>query len=305
MNIRRLMASFLAATLLASPLPTAAVEEVSLGTYAYVPARTAEASQAVLLSVRGLALTQESDEPVTIDALAGASFGVYVQDAQGQMRPWANPLYPQEPMRVLSGEEAVSFALPAGQQFYIHQESAPSGYRPMDEEYLPVEAGAALEIVNAMPGEICVQVTDTAGTALAGAKIRLTAPDGAVLEKETDGRGLLTFEGLTDGLYAVEEAEAPQGAVAPAQTVQMASAADASRARVSFVHPQKGRLSLRAVTREALEDGTVQEAPLTGLALTLTGPEGTVQVETDDEGRAVCALSAGVCRVTVEDELAG
>ena len=104
MNIRRLMASFLAATLLASPLPTAAVEEVSLGTYAYVPARTAEASQAVLLSVRGLALTQESDEPVTIDALAGASFGVYVQDAQGQMRPWANPLYPQEPMRVLSGE---------------------------------------------------------------------------------------------------------------------------------------------------------------------------------------------------------
>lgn len=116
----------------------------------------------MLLSVRGLALTQESDEPVTIDALAGASFGVYVQDAQGQMRPWANPLYPQEPMRVLSGEEAVSFALPAGQQFYIHQESAPSGYRPMDEEYLPVEAGAALEIVNAMPGEICVQVTDTA-----------------------------------------------------------------------------------------------------------------------------------------------
>lgn len=305
MNIRRLMASFLAATLLASPLPTAAVEEVSLGTYAYVPARTAEASQAVLLSVRGLALTQESDEPVTIDALAGASFGVYVQDAQGQMRPWANPLYPQEPMRVLSGEEAVSFALPAGQQFYIHQESAPSGYRPMDEEYLPVEAGAALEIVNAMPGEICVQVTDTAGTALAGAKIRLTAPDGAVLEKETDGRGLLTFQGLTDGLYAVEEAEAPQGAVALAQTVQMASAADASRARVSFVHPQKGRLSLRAVTREALEDGTVQEAPLTGLALTLTGPEGTVQVETDDEGRAVCALSAGVYRVTVEDELAG
>lgn len=294
------MAGFLAATLLTSPLPTAAVEEVSLGTYAYVPARTAIASQTARLSVRGLALTQESDGPVAIDALAGAEFGVYVKDAQGQMRPWANPLYPQEPMRVRSGEEAVSFALPAGQQFFIHQESAPSGYRPMDEEYLPVEAGAALEIVNAMPGEVQVKVTDTAGAALAGARLRLTAPDGAVLEGETDSQGLLTFEGLTEGLYAVEETEAPQGAAALAQTVQMASVADASRVRVSFVHPQKGRLSLSAVTREALEDGSVQEAPLSGLTLTLAGPEGTVQVETDDEGRAVCALSAGTYRVAVE-----
>lgn len=299
------MAGFLAATLLTSPLPTAAVEEVSLGTYAYVPARTAIASQTARLSVRGLALTQESDEPVAIDALAGAEFGVYVKDAQGQMRPWANPLYPQEPMRVRSGEEAVSFALPAGQQFFIHQESAPSGYRPMDEEYLPVEAGAALEIVNAMPGEVQVKVTDTAGAALAGARLRLTAPDGAVLEGETDSQGLLTFEGLTEGLYAVEETEAPQGAAALDQTVQMASIADASRVRVSFVHPQKGRLSLSAVTREALEDGSVQEAPLSGLTLTIAGPEGTVQVETDDEGRVVCALSAGTYRVTVEDELAG
>ena len=133
MKIRRLMAGLLAGTLLLSPLPAASGEEVTLGSYQYVGARSQEAAATAELLVRGLSLTQDADEPVEVPALAGAEFGVYVADADGQMRPWANPLYPQEPMRVRSGEEAVRFALPSGQQFYLHQESAPAGYLRSEE----------------------------------------------------------------------------------------------------------------------------------------------------------------------------
>ena len=128
MKKRKLLAGLLATTLLAAQtLPTVAVEEVALGSYRYIGAREAQAAQTASLQVRGLCLTEESDEPVEVSLLAGAEFGIYVQDAQGSMRPWANPLFPAEPMRVLSGDQPVRFALPAGQQFYIHQEQVPAG----------------------------------------------------------------------------------------------------------------------------------------------------------------------------------
>ena len=299
MKIRRLMAGLLAGTLLLSPLPAASGEEVTLGSYQYVGARSQEAAATAELLVRGLSLTQDADEPVEVPALAGAEFGVYVADADGQMRPWANPLYPQEPMRVRSGEEAVRFALPSGQQFYLRQESAPAGYLPMQEEYLPIEAGMSIEVVNAMAGEVCVSVTDTAGAPLAGAGVRLSGPDGRTVEAETDASGTLTFGGLAEGAYTIEEIRTPAGAVAIAQTAQTVQVGQAARARVSFVHPQKGRLILTCALREAGEDGQTHETPLSGLMLELTGPEGTVQLETDADGMAVVSLAEGSYRARV------
>ena len=93
----------------------AAAEEKRLGDYIYVPAmQVAPVSGAITLRVEGLALSQESDMPVIEEVLSGAEFGVYVFSSSGELTPWANPLYPSEPMRIRSAAGETRFSLPQG-----------------------------------------------------------------------------------------------------------------------------------------------------------------------------------------------
>ena len=125
-------------------------EEKRLGDYIYVPAMSVAANVGtVRLRVEGLALESGSDEPVLEQALPGAEFGVYVFSGDGELTPWANPLYPAERMRIRTGEGETSFTLPQGVEFYLRQESAPQGYLYDDTALYKVE-GEEIVVANRM-----------------------------------------------------------------------------------------------------------------------------------------------------------
>lgn len=93
----------------------ATAEEKRLGDYVYVPAmQVSHAAGSISLRVEGLALESGTDIPNVVEALSGAEFGVYVFSGTGELTPWANPLYPSEPMRIRTGEGETLFSLPQG-----------------------------------------------------------------------------------------------------------------------------------------------------------------------------------------------
>ena len=72
--------------------PAAVAEEKRLGDYIYVPAMSNPAGMgAISLRVEGVK-SGENGEKETVEALAGAEFGVYVYSSEGKLTPWANPL---------------------------------------------------------------------------------------------------------------------------------------------------------------------------------------------------------------------
>ena len=78
----------------------AVAEEKRLGDYIYVPAMSDPRSVGTIsLRVDGVRCG-ENGEKETVEALSGAEFGVYVYSSEGRLTPWANPLYPSEPMRI-------------------------------------------------------------------------------------------------------------------------------------------------------------------------------------------------------------
>ena len=193
---------------------TAAAEEKRLGDYIYVPAMQASsAAGAISLRVEGLALDAGSDEAQVVDALAGAEFGVYVFSGLGELTPWANPLYPSEPMRIRTGDGETRFTLPQGAEFYLRQESAPQGYLFDDETLIPV-TGGEIVVRNAMAGQLAVCTVDSLGTPVASVVLEATGEDGErrTLTTDENGEAVLTCEQAQR--YTVREVELPEGAFA-------------------------------------------------------------------------------------------
>ena len=156
----------------------AAAEEKRLGDYIYVPAmQVAPVSGAITLRVEGLALTEESDTPVVEEMLSGAEFGVYVFSSNGELTPWANPLYPSEPMRIRSAAGETRFSLPLGAEYYLRQESAPQGYTFDDEMLIPV-TGDQIVVQNHMAGQLVVAAVDSLGVAVPGVQILVEGDNG-------------------------------------------------------------------------------------------------------------------------------
>ena len=116
-RLKRTSAALLAGVMLLGNV-TSLAEERRLGDYIYVPAMSvASGVGSMSLRVEGMTLGEESAEPSVIGALAGAEFGVYVFSGDGELTPWANPLYPSEPMRIRTGEGETNFTLPQGMEF--------------------------------------------------------------------------------------------------------------------------------------------------------------------------------------------
>jgi hypothetical protein len=69
---------------------------------------------------------------------------------------------------------------------------------------LVVAAGLATPVVaQERPGTLTITVYDTTGLAIAAANVNLTRPDGTVTQQLADEKGVVTFQALVPGKYAV------------------------------------------------------------------------------------------------------
>ncbi len=299
-RLKRTGAALLAGVMLLGNV-TSLAEEKRLGDYIYVPAMSVASGVGSLsLRVEGMALGEDGAQPVVVDALPGAEFGVYVFSGDGELTPWANPLYPAQPMRIRTGEGETNFTLPQGMEFYLRQESAPAGYL-FDETALYKVEGEQIVVVNHMPGELAIDVKDTLERPVEGASLRVTSESGDVFDVVTDENGEALVLVSEAGAYTVEETALPQG-VFDALRVRVngeeaehagAQVALASRASVAFEHPASGSVELTMSLFGVDENAQTVTQPLQGVAMEILG-DTAASVVTDANGRAEASLLEGM-----------
>lgn len=304
-NIKRIGAWAMAVAMLgASP---AQATEMRLGDYIYVPAiSTAQSVGQTKLRVTALMLGADSDEPVEGGTLAGAEFGVYVISSSGEVRPWANPLYPSEPMRIRTGEGETSFTLPDNMEFYLKQESAPQGYVFDSETLIPV-TGEEIAVRNAMMGELLLRAEDSVGNPIAGVTMDVTGADGSVQQVITDAQGEAVVRAAGGDVLTVSETALGED-VKPAELVRcdgqeqniegqanaqvQATLREAARSRLTFVHPTPGSVQLKMQVVRVDENGEQVNEPLPGVRLTINAQEPMTGV-TDETGVVEFSLLKG------------
>ena len=273
----------------------AVAEEKRLGDYIYVPAMSDPSSMgAISLRVEGVK-SGENGETETVEALAGAEFGVYVYSSEGKLTPWANPLLPSEPMRIRTGENETRFSLPQGTEFYLRQESAPEGYTFDSQTLIPV-TGGEIVVRNEAQGRLSVTVRDQLGHAIEG--VRLTATDEAgntqTLVTDENGQAVLLCDRAES--YTVAESELPEGVLPIEKGSVSAQVSLASTTSVDFEHPAPGTVQAAATLVSVNELGEREEKPLADLVLQIAGQ---ADAATDGDGLAQIALPEGTYDVTL------
>lgn len=285
----------------------AVAEEKRLGDFIYVPAmQVAPVSGAITLRVEGLALGADSDEPIVEKTLAGAEFGVYAFSGSGELTPWANPLYPSEPMRIRSAEGETRFSLPQGAEYYLRQESAPQGYFFDDETLIPV-TGEEIVVRNSMAGQIVVSTVDTLGTPVPGVEIVLDGDDGITHTLVTDENGQAVLTSQNAQGYTVREGALPegvfavQGAQQSAQQSAYVQVQPAHRTRVAFEHPASGSVLLAMQLNQLDDQGQVNAIALEGVRLEILS-DPAMSIVTDAQGQARASLLEGTYSVRLSYE---
>lgn len=288
---------------------TAAAEEKRLGDFIYVPAmQVAPVSGSISLRVEGLALDAKSDEPMVEKTLVGAEFGVYVFSGSGELTPWANPLFPSEPMRIRSAEGETRFSLPQGAEYYLRQESAPQGYFFDDETLIPV-TGEEIIVRNSMAGQLAVSVVDTLGVPVSGVEILLTGDDGQTQTIVTDENGLAVLTSPSAQGYTIREGMLPEGVFA-ALSIMGGEASEggvyaqvqpAHRTRVTFEHPASGSVLLDMQLNVLGDHGETTAQPLQGVRLDILS-DPAISVVTDEQGQARASVLEGTYNVRLSYE---
>ena len=296
-------AALMAAALLLCA-PCAAGEERKLGDYVYVPATAQAQSGRIFLRVEGQALDgEDGQEPLSLE---GCVFEVYVISGEGELRRWANPLYPSEAMAVRTGGQGVSFTLPEGMEFYLRQQSAPEGYVFDSEALIPV-AGDEIVVRNAMAGELRLRAVDTLGAPVEGVELTVQLADGSAVTLMTDANGeaVLTGESATAEGVLVSETALPQGVYAPLGATVDSVAADgapvqvsaqiipAHRTQIVFEHPASGSVQLCMSAQGVGEDGGLKSRALAQVRMDVEGGGQSLSVVTDEQGVAEAALLEG------------
>ena len=275
--------------------PAAVAEEKRLGDYIYVPAMSEPSSMgAISLRVEGVK-SGENGEKETVEALAGAEFGVYVYSSEGKLTPWANPLLPSEPMRIRTGETETRFSLPQGTEFYLRQERAPEGYTFDSQTLIPV-TGGEIVVQNKAQGRLNITVRDQRGEAIEGVRLTATDETGAQTELTTDGNGQAVLLCDRAGNYTVSETELPEGVLPAQNDSASAQVALASAVSVVFEHPAPGTVQAAATVVSVNALGEREEKPLAGLTLHIAGQG---DVTTDSDSMAQAALPEGSYDVTL------
>lgn len=283
-------------------------QEFQIGNLIYIPAMNTVANAgSIELSVEGLMLPTDSDEPVVVSSIAGAEFGVYVYSEDGMLTKWANPLYPSEPMRVRTGEGETLFSLPLGTEFYLKQERAPDGYLFNPDDIIPV-TGKNILVRNAMAGQLFVCVEDDLGNPLSNVELSILSENGEEQTVCTDENGEAKIVCNGNDVYEVCERALPAGTYAPIRvhvhdiqgeseltfsdidetvTVQTAQA---TRSRLTFVHPSPGSVRLNAMLRYVGENGEEEFLALSDVHLNVIGGDSVVS---NKDGEGVLSLPEG------------
>ena len=281
----------------------AAAEERRLGDYVYMPATAQAQAGRISLRVEGQLLSEDGAQPQTQESLAGCVFEVYVISGDGELRHWANPLYPSEAMALRTGEEGVSFTLPEGMEFYLRQASAPEGYVFDRETLIPV-AGDEIVVRNAVAGELCLRAADSLGAPIEGVELSVQLPDGSAVALVTDenGEAVLTGWSAEPLEVLVSETALPEGAYAALGATVNGEAADvaqaaaqlapAQRTQVAFEHPASGSVQLCMSVQGVGEDGESISRPLPAVRMDIAGSEAQ-SIVTDEQGQAQAALLEG------------
>ena len=290
---------------------TAAAEEKRIGDYIYVPAMQVQtAAGTISLRVEGLALDADSDEATVVDSLAGAEFGVYVVSGSGELTPWANPLYPSEPMRIRTGEAETRFTLPQGLEFYLRQETAPQGYLCDETALIPV-TGDEIVVRNEMAGELVLSAADSMGSPLENVEMTVTDEDGQTHVLRTDENGEAVFLCTRSQTLTVRESALPEGVFA-ARSVTGGEMAEqegsvrvevrtAVRSRVQFGHPAAGTVQLNMTVCSVDENAQQQTQPLADVRLEILS-DPPVSIVTDAQGQAAASLLEGTYGVRLSYE---
>lgn len=295
---------------------SAAAEERRLGDYIYVPAMSApEQTGRIALRAEGTALRASGEEAQTAQPLSGVELGVYVVNGEDELVPWANPLYPSEPMRIRTGEESVSLSLPEGPSFFLVPLSLPEGYvlagdGEAAQEPIPVE-GEEIVVRCVMPGELVITARDSLGTPLAGVEIAVDGDGGQSERCVTDEKGQATLRysqgtqvnvyetGLPEGVFA---ARSVSGDIAGQDGgVVAAKVEPAVQTSVVFEHPASGTVQLSMSVKSLDANGEPVTAPLAGVAMSIDG-EAQGRMVTDAQGQASLSLIEGVYSVSLRYE---
>ena len=313
MTHKRICAALCAAML--ATCAFAQAEEKRIGDLIYVPAMTVQAESGThTLRVTGLALDAQGDEPVETPALSGVEFGVYVISSSGELMPWANPLYPSEPMRIRTVEGETRFSLPQGTEFYLKQESAPEGYTFDGSALIPV-TDEEIVVHNAMAGQLLLTAHDSLGQPVEGVTFTVVSEDWKTQKLVSDENGEAVLSCEQAGVYRVEESTLPDGVydavrvntgretdvvsrTAYGLSVQVT---DAARTRVTFEHPASGTVQLTMKLVSVGEDGRTIEAPLPGVRMDILGDR-VMTIVTDEAGTAQASLLEGQYTVRLSCE---
>ena len=267
----------------------AVAEEKRLGDYIYVPAMSDPSSMGTIsLRVEGVRCG-ENGGTETVEALAGAEFGVYVYSSEGKLTPWANPLLPSEPMRIRTGENETRFSLPQGTEFYLKQESAPEGYVFDDQALIPV-TGGEIVVQNQAQGRLVVTARDQRGEAIEGVRLTATDETGSQTELLTDENGQAVLLCDRAGRYTVTESGLPENTLPAENSAVSAQVELASETNVVFEHPAPGMVQVEATLVSVNALGETEEKPLPGVTLRI---DGQADATTDADGAAQIALPEG------------
>ena len=286
---------------LSSLLCQVSAEEQRYGSFIYVPGAEVSAEAGTYrLMVEGIQIEEEGE--VRTAPLSDAEFGVYVLSSEGDLVPWANPLFPLEPMRFRSGMEPVHFSLPAGLDYYLRQESAPAGYVYDPAQLIPVTSPDVV-VRNDAEGEIVVSVGDSLGNPFAGATFSLLHGAEIVAEQQSDASGLVRFAVSSSGEYTLMEKSLPEGALPLSSItvdgVEMGAiqatfqAHTAQRTEVRFTHPSVGTVDLRMQLALLGDDGLTHTRALPDVVMDI---EGQGALRTDALGKAEALLTEGTYR---------
>ena len=314
MTHKRVIAALCAALLLSCAAADA--EEKRIGDLIYVPAMTVQAESGThTLRVTGLTLDAQSDDPVESEAIAGAEFGVYVVSSSGELTPWANPLYPSEPMRIRTGEGETRFSLPQGTEFYLRQESAPEGYLYDSGALIPVTDGEIV-VRNAMAGQLLLTAQDSLGQPLEGVTFTVISEDWKTQTAVSDASGQAVLVLESAGVYRVEENALPEGVYEAIRTTTgretdvvsqtahgvSVQVSEARRTRVTFEHPAAGTVQLSMKLAAIGDDGQTSESPLAGVRMDIQSDNTVMTIVTDETGTAQTSLLEGQYTVRLSFE---